>query len=96
MKQEILRYLSSWLLAVVILVGSLVVASLFIGANIALSYLVELGTGQDFIARRIVEVLLDITLVSLAFIVTVNGAVVVIAESFVSTANFVQRLRSGP
>lgn len=80
-------------LAVAMFLGSLAVAAVLILSGMGLEWLVGLSLDKGSLPHQVVGVVLDISLVSVAVVVSICGAIIVAAESIVSTKIYVSRLR---
>ncbi len=80
-------------LAGTIFIGSLVVSAVLVLSGIGLEWLVGLSLEKDSVPHQVISVVLDVSLVSAAVVVSVCGAVIVAAEAVVSTKNFLSRAR---
>lgn len=80
-------------LAGAIFIGSLAVSAVLVLSGIGLEWLVGLSLDKGSVPHQIVSVVLDVSLVSAAVVVSVCGAVVVAAEAVISTRNFLYRAK---
>ena len=80
-------------LAVAMFLGSLVVSAVLVLSGMGLEWLVGLSLDEGSVPHRVVAVVLDVSLVSAAVVVSVCGAIIVAAEAVISTRIFLSRSR---
>ena len=80
-------------LAATIFLGSLIVSAVLVLSGMGLEWLVGLSLDEGSVPHRVVAVVLDVSLVSAAVVVSVCGAIIVAAEAVISTRIFLSRSR---
>ena len=80
-------------LAVAMFLGSLAVSGVLVLSGMGLEWLVGLSLDEGSVPHRVVAVVLDVSLVSAAVVVSVCGAIIVAAEAVISTRIFLSRSR---
>ena len=73
--------------------GSLAVSAVLILSGMGLEWLVGLSLDKGSVPHQVVAVVLDVSLVSVAVVVSICGAIIVAAEAIVSTKIYLSRLR---
>ena len=75
--------------AVLLFLGSLVVAAVFIGSNVLLEWLIGFAVNQETRTYDVVKAVLDILLIGFALVgSTIGGAVIVLKEILSSVKSF--------
>ena len=88
------NYLHRVGLASLILVGSLVVASVFLGAGWVLTFLVGLTVATESVGYQLFRFFALFTMIVVATVVTSCSAIVTCSEAVVSTSDFIRSLRT--
>ncbi len=92
-REELQTALRRVLPAALTFLTSLVMAAIMVGSGILLEWLIGIAVGYDTAAYRIVQYVLDVTLVGCALVWASTGAVVATWEAIVSANAFVRRTR---
>ena len=78
--------------AVLLFLGSLVVAAVFIGSNVLLEWLIGFAVNQETRTYDVVKAVLDILLIGFALVgSTIGGAIIVLKEILSSVKSFWNR-----
>ena len=80
-------------LAVAIFLGSLAVSAVLILSGMGLEWLLGLSLEDGSVPHQVVTVVLDVSLVSVAVVVSICGAIIVAGEAIISTKIYLSRLR---
>ena len=79
-------------LAVLLFLGSLVVAAFFIGSSIFLDWLIGFAVDKETRTYALVKTTLDILLLGFALVgTTIGGAIILLSEIYSSVKSFVTR-----
>ena len=70
--------------------GSLVLSAALVVSGIILEYLTSLALGKETTGQNVVELVLDVSLISCAVVVAVCGATIVVVESVRSTRRYIE------